>query len=429
MIRVQSSQAPHQVAPTQASEANAGDEASPPEAARRLRVCHLAKFYPPAAGGIESHLQTLARAQRELGAAVRVVCVNHRDRAGLDVTWKSLAWTPTVQEHDGGVEVLRLGRRMSLFRFDVCPGLLSLGRLVREWRADVVHLHTPNPTMMLGLVAGGLRVPVAISHHSDVVRQKKLGLVLRPFERRAYGAATAVLAASHQYAESSPLLREHAGKVRVVPYGIDLRPFLAPSPAALRFAQGLRQLHRGPIWLCVGRLVYYKGLATGLEALPGVPGQLLIVGEGPLGAALDRQVRRLGLTERVVRLGRVNNDELVGAYHAATALWFPSNARSEAFGLTQVEAMASGCPVINTDIPGSGAGWVSLHEESGLTVPVGDAAALARAARRLLDEPGLRQRLADGARSRACREFEAERMARQTLEVYRTVGALEARRG
>ncbi|MGL4554807.1 MAG: glycosyltransferase, partial [Gemmataceae bacterium] len=106
------------------------------------------------------------------------------------------------------------------------------------------------------------------------------------------------------------------------------------------------------------------------------------------------------------------------AYHAATALWFPSNARSEAFGFTQVEAMASGCPVLNTAIPGSGVPWVSRDGESGLTVPVGDAAALARSANRLLTEPGLRARLAEGGRERARREFDDTAMARRTRDVY-----------
>src|SRR5205814_697475 len=104
---------------------------------------------------------------------------------------------------------------------------------------------------------------------------------------------------------------------------------------------------------------------------------------------------------RVVFLGDLPCRQIVPYYLAATAFWFPSNARSEAFGLVQVEAMASGCPVINTAIPGSGVAWVSRHDESGLTVPMNDPLALARAARRLLDEPGLRERLASGGRERA----------------------------
>ena len=104
------------------------------------------------------------------------------------------------------------------------------------------------------------------------------------------------------------------------------------------------------------------------------------------------------MADRVVFLGTLPHYlDVVPYYLAADAFWFPSNARSEAFGLVQVEAMASGCPVINTRIPHSGVPWVSLHEETGLTVPVDDPAALAAAANRLLTEPGLRDRLAAAA--------------------------------
>src|ERR1019366_8992722 len=98
--------------------------------------------------------------------------------------------------------------------------------------------------------------------------------------------------------------------------------------------------------------------------------------------------------------------------------WFPSNARSEGFGLVQVEAMASGCPVINTSVPHSGVSWVSRDGESGLTIPVGDSEALAAASRRLLDERGLRDRLRDVAVARARREFDDGVMAHRSLDLY-----------
>ncbi len=132
------------------------------------------------------------------------------------------------------------------------------------------------------------------------------------------------------------------------------------------------------------------------------------------------------MAERTIWLGYRGFDEVVGAYHAATALWFPSNARSESFGLVQVEAMASACPVINTAIPGSGVPWVSRHEESGLTVPMDDAEALAQSANRLLTESGLRERLAAGARARACREFDHRLMAVRCLSAYRSILAGKA---
>jgi rhamnosyl/mannosyltransferase len=83
--------------------------------------------------------------------------------------------------------------------------------------------------------------------------------------------------------------------------------------------------------------------------------------------------------------------------------------------------MASGCPVINTAIPASGVSWVSRHDETGLTIPMNDWAALAAAANRLLTEPGLRERLAAGARKRARQEFDDRIMAERSLAIYRNV--------
>src|SRR5687767_3132840 len=390
-----------------------------------IRVCHLGKYYPPAPGGIETHVQTLARAQARLGADARVVCVNHADRRGRDVTWERYGATATSDERDGPVRVTRLGRSATFARLDVCPALPSLIEQLNHEPPDVLHLHTPNPTMVLA-VAGLLRqdLPLVVSHHSDIVRQRLLLRWLHgPFERIVYDRAAAVLTSSPMYVEASETLRTIESKVHAVPLGIDPAPYRRPSPAALRESYELRRRFavNGPLWLAVGRCVYYKGFELAIQALARVPGTLLLIGSGPLAGELDALARRLGVRDRVAWWPHASADELVGAYLAATALWFPSSARAEAFGIVQVEAMAAGCPVINTDILGSGVPWVSLHGQTGLTVPVNDAPALAAAARRLLEEPGLRRRLAEGAVRRVRQEFEHETMARRTLAIYRRV--------
>src|SRR5947209_3947753 len=92
---------------------------------RRLRVCHLSKYYPPAPGGIETHVRTLALAQAGRGAEVRVFCVNHEGAT-------------TTVERDGPVEVVRFGRVAEVAKLDLCPGLATaLARV----DADLLHLH------------------------------------------------------------------------------------------------------------------------------------------------------------------------------------------------------------------------------------------------------------------------------------------------
>jgi rhamnosyl/mannosyltransferase len=168
-------------------------------------------------------------------------------------------------------------------------------------------------------------------------------------------------------------------------------------------------------------MVYYKGFSTAIRALAQVEGRLILVGDGPDLPGLRELAQRMGVTDRVAFLGGLSYLELIPYYLAADAFWFPSNARSEAFGLVQVEAMACGCPVINTAIPHSGVPWVSRHDETGLTVPVNDPAAFAAAARRIMTEPGLRERLTAAARRRAAAEFDHQVMAERSLAIYRAL--------
>jgi glycosyltransferase involved in cell wall biosynthesis len=383
-----------------------------------LRICHLGKYYPPAPGGIEVHVQTLARAQAELGARVEVVCVNHRDRTQADATWRAVGATPTVVETDRGVRVSRVGRVASVARLDLCPGLINEIRRVREAGVDIVHVHTPNPTMYLALAALAPFATLVVSHHSDVIRQRVLVHAFALIERRVHARAAMVLSSSDAYAAGSSVLRRLGSRVKPLPYGLDLAPFTSPSPAAVAWEAKLRASHGSPLWLVVGRLVYYKGLPTALQALKRLPGRLLVIGSGPLERQLRASAASIGVADRIEWVPYAEPDQLVGAYRAASALWFPSNARSEAFGLVQVEAMASGCAVINTAIEGSGVAWVSRDGETGLTVPVDDPAALARSSLRLLEDADLAARLRSGATARARTEFDREVMIRRMLRYY-----------
>jgi rhamnosyl/mannosyltransferase len=272
--------------------------------------------------------------------------------------------------------------------------------------------------MLTALMALNPQIPVLITHHSDIIKQRFLKYALRPIEYWVYSQASCILTDSSEYIEGSKFLRSFKNNIKALPLGLDCSGYIQPSKAALSYSRRLKEKYGAPIWLCVGRLVYYKALHMAIEALALVPGTLIIIGTGPLEKELRNQARQLGLENRIVWLGRASGDVLTGAYHAATALWFPSNVRSEGFGLVQVEAMASGCPVINAHIPCSGVSWVSRHEKEGLTVPINNSVALAQAAQRLLDEPDLRDRLSVASRDRACKEFDHMIMAQRSFEIY-----------
>lgn len=375
-----------------------------------LRIVHLGKYYPPAPGGIESLVRDMAVAQADAGMNVTVHAFQHHKGV------------PTTDGIENGVHVFRHEKRASVAKLDISPGLLDH---IRHCRPDVIHVHVPNPSMILALLAsrGVLsRAPVVVGYHADVVRQKLRSLLFRPLERRFYGHVAAITTPSPIHITSSEFLRPYADRLHAVPLALKLDEYLNPTADDLAEARRLRESAPGPIWLACGRLVYYKGFATAIAALSQSQtrnGQLWIIGTGPDRESLEAEAHRLGVADRVRFLGHVKRT--VPYYQAANSFWFPSNARSESFGLAQVEAMASGCPVINTAIPNSGVSWVSQNGISGMTVPVGDSAELARCADLLANDDNLRAGYAAGARLRAMQEFDIRVMVDRLSRLYSEV--------
>jgi glycosyltransferase involved in cell wall biosynthesis len=385
-----------------------------------MRIVHLAKYHSPLYGGMESHVETLASKQAKLGADVTILCVNSFDRNA-----KLSQQTETeISFMEDRLQVIKVRRLFSFLKIDFCPSLIFYIIYFSRLPATIFHVHTPNPTMLIALVLTGNFNKLVVTHHSDVIRQKFAKYLFRPFEHLIYSRAAIVLTTSKNYQYGSKFLRFYKDKLGVLPLGLDLSIFANPSQSTLDKAEELKAEHGDVIWLAVGRLVYYKSFDIALKALQYVPGKLLIVGSGPLKEKLQKLAHQLNVADRVIWFGKTSESDLVAAYHAATALWFPSNVRSEAFGIVQVEAMASGCPVINCEIPGSGVPWVCRHEEEGLTLPINNPYGFAMAARRILRETGLRERLAQGGRQRA-EKFGDVLMAQRSLGIYQQVLALE----
>ncbi|WP_442506642.1 glycosyltransferase [Novipirellula sp. SH528] len=385
------------------------------------RVCHLAKYYDPFNGGIETHVQTLARGQFQQGMDVTVACVNHLDGLGNDVWCHRLSRTAKNIETDNGVHIERFGKFGTLARYDFCRGLTKFVRHACE-NFDILHLHVPNPAFTVALACVKKKIPLVVTYHSDIVKQQWLRVPFRLIENVVFSKVDRFIVATEAYAVASPVLSEYRARTQVIPFGLDLDTYINPPSASIAYAKGVREKAAGePVWLCIGRLVYYKGFEHAIRALAMCPGRLIIVGSGPLRPSLQLLACELGVSDRIEWLERLSQEELIGAYQAATALWFPSVMRSEAFGFVQIEAMACGCPVINTSIAGSGVSWVSKHGESGLTVPVADAIALAKAASQIHSQPRLRQSLSEGASMRASELFSLEPMVTSTMSLYNTL--------
>ncbi len=227
--------------------------------------------------------------------------------------------------------------------------------------------------------------------------------------------AGAIIVTSQRYLDSSDELASFRDKCQIIPLGIDPTPFEGANTAACR---NIRAKYGEHLLLAVGSLVPYKGFEYLIRSMRSVNGVLLLVGSGPLQKELSSCIRECGVRDKVAILGHV--DELAPYYKSASIVVVPSITRAEAFGVVQMEAMAAGIPVINTDIP-SGVPEVSVHGQTGFTVPPKDPASLARAINLLLDNADLRRQFGEAAHKRILDEFSVEKMVERTWSVYKSV--------
>jgi glycosyltransferase involved in cell wall biosynthesis len=364
-----------------------------------LNVLQIGKFYPPYRGGIENHLEVLCR-ELHKSIAVQVVVANDGHR--------------TVESEVDGISVKRLARIFSLSAAPVCPRLIHE---IRTSNADLVHLHLPNPPAMLACLASGGSRPLVVTWHSDIIRQRMLSPLLRPFERMLASRSSALIATSPTYAETSPLLSRYRDRCHIIPHGISIEIFKRRDEERIA---NFRRRFGDRIIITVGRLVYYKGFEHLIRAMADVRGHLIVVGEGPLRVPLESEAVAAGAGDRVTFLGHLSQDDVIACYHAAEVFALPSIARSEAFGIVQLEAMACGKAVVNTRLE-SGVPYVSLDGVTGITVPPRQSAPLAQALNHLLDDPLLRARYGAAASRRVREEFSSEMMARRTLALYHDV--------
>lgn len=369
---------------------------------KKLRILQVNKAYYPHVGGIESVVKQYAE---ELGALDGVdlktlVCRDGRGGTSCDTV--------------NGVEVIRAG---SLGTYFSCPLSLSFFRLFRKMakNADVVVLHVPFPLADAALLLSGFKGRAAVIWHSDVVKQKKLMLFYKPVMRKMLKRADCIIAATQGHIDGSSYLPEFREKCRVVPYGIVPEEYL--SIKRVPILTELCSSRDSVKVFFTGRLVYYKGVDVLLKAFRQVNGcELFIAGTGELEDGLKRYAKENGLESKVHFLGYLPDDRLRQAYSDCDIFVLPSVAKSEAFGIVQLEAMVYGKPVINTRLA-SGVPFVSLDGETGLTVPPSDHKALADAINKLAADSELREKYGNNAAMRIKNCFDEKNVINELYRV------------
>jgi phosphatidyl-myo-inositol alpha-mannosyltransferase len=364
-----------------------------------MRIGMVCPYTWEVPGGVREHVSGLAEALMELGHQVSVIAPADDDAV----------LPPYVVPVGRAVPVPYNG---SVARLSF--GFLSASR-IRRWLKDgdfdVLHVHEPAAPSLSLLACWVADGPIVATMHAAMPRSRVLhaaGPILASALEKISGRIAVAEAAR------STLVEHMGGDAVLIPNGVNVRRYEKAEPLAgfpgsggtLGFLGRMDEPRKGLDIL----LAAFSLLAPERPEL-----RLLIAGRGDQEDALSQVPPRY--RDRVILLGQVSDDHRVRMLHSVDVFCAP-NTGGESFGYVLVEAMASGAPIVASDIDAFR--QVLRGGEAGELFEVGNPADLAAAASRLLDDPGHRAALASAAMA-AVREFDWSVIARDVLRVYEAV--------
>lgn len=366
-----------------------------------MKVLHVYRtYFPDTQGGVEEVIRQICLNSRVYGIESRIFTVSAHPQ-------------PKVVNSIEG-DIVRAKRNFEIASTGFSLEAFSDFKRQAQW-ADIIHYHFPWPfaDLLHSTLAKGKKT--VVTYHSDIVRQQALNWFYRPLMQRFLGSVDRIVATSPNYLGSSEVLPRYQDKVEVIPIGLseDSFPKLEADFACL---QQIANQYGTGYFFFVGILRYYKGLHLLLEAMRELPFKLIVAGTGPAEAELHQQAQQLGL-DNVEFVGFVSDEKKAALMHHARAVILPSHLRSEAFGVTLLEAAMSGKAMISTEL-GTGTSYINLHGQTGLVVEPGSAKSLRDAMERLSTDEALCSKFAEQARLRYESLFTGHKMGEAYGRLY-----------
>ncbi|EAP98981.1 putative glycosyltransferase [Janibacter sp. HTCC2649] len=365
-------------------------------------VCPYAFDVP---GGVQFHVRDLAEYFIAQGHDVSVLAPVDDDTKSLPAYLTSCGRAVPVR-YNGSVARLTFGPVTSS----------RVSRWLEEGDFDVLHLHEPVTPSASLMALWASSEPVVATFHTSNIRSRAMHAA-NPLLRPSTEKIRARIAVSE---EARGTVRRHlGGDAYIIPNGVDTKRF-TPNGAVTQWTGTPER----PTLAFLGRIDEpRKGLAVIVAAMPAIldvlPGaRLVVAGPGEVDEISERLDPRVRAATEF--LGAVSEEDKVALLRSAD-LYVAPHTGGESFGIVLVEAMASGAPVLASDLEAFTAVLGSVPAgPAGRTFPVGDSAALAAAVIDLIGSPGERARLSDLGLRRA-RSFDWGVVAERVMAVYETV--------
>ncbi len=343
----------------------------------KTKVTHITRYAYPHIGGIEAVISQINESLPDELFEKEVICCSNTEKSSIE-------------------KGVKYNRCKYLFEFaanTISPEFIwKLSRV----NTDILHYHMP---FIFAVIAHFIARPkykkLYITYHGAIVGYDKY---MRPFwgiYKHFYKIADKIHVLSPTIINSDPILSENKEKCEIVPYGVDLKLDYNQEEV-----NKIKEKYKNKkIILAIGRFVKAKGFSYLIQAMQNVEEAfLLIIGDGPLKKDFESYINENNLKDKVILLGSISDKKTKNNYIQASDI-FVSSSQQESFGIVLLEAMRLGKPIINTNL-GTGVNYVSINNETGLTVEPKDSEELANAMNKLIQDNSLSIILGQNSRKR-----------------------------
>jgi glycosyltransferase involved in cell wall biosynthesis len=350
------------------------------------RLTIVASHFHPKIGGLENYCYNLAKRFHESGEyVVNVITTNY----------ESKGYRKDIVD---GMIVHRLPVSFRISNTPINLGWYGMIRhIFKEEPPTIINTHSPVPFLVDVAVLAAKTVPSVVTYHAGSMKKGNawfLDLIIGAYEGIFLGAlfrrAAAIVAISQAFARKE--FPQYAAKTYFIPTGVDLACFKATPLPQEETVTFVGRMEHSSAWKGVGELL--QAMAMIVKERP--QSKLALVGGGDALDHYKNQAADLGITNSVIFHGPLRGDDLIAAFQKASVIVLPSQSDSEAFSVTLVEGMASGRPLVATNIGGNP--QVVEDGKNGLLVAAKSPKALADGILRVLRDRVLAERLAlDGS--------------------------------
>lgn len=317
---------------------------------KNLNIAFSVTYIPPTyIGGGQTYIYYLTRELYNLGVKMNIFT------SGVSV--ESSEWNWEHAKVHGCKSILKVSNT------PIMPTLPL--KMMKDNSCDLIHTDVPQGFScdISAFVSDVKKKPLIITYHCDLLPSTISRAYFFILMHYTLKRADKIVATTRTYAETSPLLKNFMSKIKIVPMGVDLKKYsIRDREKAGKEIREKYEIQDERVLLFVGGLNEphkYKRVDLLLKTFKGISKKhpdvkLIIIGEGGLRSEYESMCNELGIKDKIIFTGYVNNEELPKYYCASDLFVLPSLTREEAFGIVLLEAAACGCVPVCFDIPGPG---------------------------------------------------------------------------